>query len=340
VAGKGSEKIGEGGNIIVAKAPFRISFVGGGSDLPAFYEKSDGAVLSATIDKYVYIITHPFFERDKIRLKYLQTETVKSVGEIRHPIIRACMELLDPGKGIEIASLADIPAGTGMGSSSAFTVGLLQNLHALKNEVIEKNALAEMACKVEIDILGEPIGKQDQYSSAYGGMNVFEFKKGGEVKATPINLKKADFELLNENTLLFFTGETRSASELLRRQSSGYEDKKKMDAQRKMVALVWELKDALASSDLNEFGRLLGKNWELKKQLNNLTTTAIDCHYERAVAAGALGGKLLGAGGGGFLLFYCEPEKQQKVREALYGLYELSFRFDTEGSKIILSDRT
>ncbi len=320
--------------MIVSRTPFRISFVGGGSDLPSFYTRSSGAVLSTTINRYMYISSHDFFDNSKIRLKYSKTETVDNPRSIKHPIFR---EVLSDYrlKGIEISSNADIPAKTGLGSSSSFTVGLLHNLNTKNGKFVSREQLAEKACEIEINKLGDPIGKQDQYAASFGGLNTIEFEENS-VRVTPIHLKKSVYKELQNNMLMFYTGGQRSSSHVLKDQSENMSNIDSFKNVEEMVDLVWDLRDSLYNGDLTNFGEILDKNWNLKKRLSGrITNNSIDSLYNRGIKNGALGGKLLGAGGGGFLLFYCEADKKKRIREAFRKYTELNFKFDNEGSKII-----
>jgi len=323
--------------MIITKTPFRISFVGGGSDLECFYSKYPGAVLSTSINKHMYISTHHFFEPGKFRIKYFRTEDVSCVDQIKHPLVRAILKKFPTASQLEINSTADVPAGTGLGSSSAFTVGLLNNIHTLLNHTITKKQLAEEACDIEIKDVGEPIGKQDQYIAAFGGMNIFQFHSDGTVTIDPIKIKPDILKRLESNLLMFYTGEQRQTSSILTEMKNNLTsaDDKSMIL-KKMVELVWETKEILSAGDLTAFGDMLNKNWILKqklaKQISNENITEV---YKTALENGATGGKLLGAGGGGFLLFYCEPQKQEKLRSTLSNLTEMKFLFEKEGSKII-----
>jgi D-glycero-alpha-D-manno-heptose-7-phosphate kinase len=323
--------------MIITRTPFRISFVGGGSDLEAFYARRRGAVLSTTIDRYMYISSHRYFEPDKLRVKYSRTETVERVGDLQHPILREVLGKMDVRGGMEISSIADVPAGTGMGSSSSFTVGLLHNLYASKGISPDKEQLAKEACEVEIDILREPIGKQDQYAAAFGGLNLIEFDADGSVRVEPLSLPADTFEALQSNLVLFYTGSQRSASAILQDQRKNTsEQKDAFGALSEMVDLVYELKSALQTGRIDEMGRLLHHNWQLKKTLSGaISSPLIEDAYATALKHGATGGKLLGAGGGGFLLFYCPEEKQRGLVEALQPLRIFDCKFDTEGSKLI-----
>ena len=323
--------------MIITKTPFRISFVGGGSDLPAYYTQRKGAVLSTTIDKYMYISTHKFFEKDKIRCKYSQTETVDHVDELQHPILRTVLKDFDLN-GIEVSSIADIPGGTGMGSSSSFTVGLLHNLTAYSNLDISKEGLGSGACRVELDLLKEPIGKQDQYAAAFGGLNLIEFLPNGSVNVEPVLISDQTRKELNSNLKLYYIGNQRSASGILAEQKKTTAQKEKFDTLGKMVDLVYDLKDALTQGNLDDFGAILNQNWLLKQSLaTGITNQRINDLYATALDAGALGGKLLGAGGGGFMLFYVPTQKQSAVDKAMQTLGAESFDFNMEslGSQII-----
>ncbi len=322
--------------MLISRTPFRVSFFGGGSDLPAYYQKEKGAVLNTTIDKYMYISIHPFFNRKQIRLKYSKTELVDDVQHIEHPLIRESLKFLEIKGGIEITSNADVPAGTGLGSSSSFTVGLINSIHAFKGKFVSKEDLAQMACDIELVKMKDPIGKQDQYAAAHGGMNLIEFNKDEKVGVSPLNLKASLIKELEENLLMFYTKTTRKTTEILNDQTKQLKSDKIMETQKKMVDLAYEGRDLLYNNDLTSFGQLLDKNWSLKKNLSKMiSNNSIDKYYEKAIENGALGGKLLGAGSGGFLLFYCEPDKRDKVRSSLKDLFELEFKFDWQGSKIL-----
>lgn len=323
--------------MIVTKTPFRISFVGGGSDLESFYRHHQGAVLSTTINKYMYISSHYFFDEDKVRIKYSKTETVKDINKVRHPIVKEVLKKFKINGALEISSNADVPTGTGLGSSSAFTVGLLYNLYTVFGEHVSKKRLAEEACDIEINKLKEPIGKQDQYAVAFGGLNVIRFNPGGIVNVGPIHLKKEVHEALEDNLVMFYTGKNRKASSILIEQKKNLESNKdKINILKEMVGLVPVMRETLHKGNLREFGKILHQNWLLKQELaSKITDSYINSLYNKALKNGAVGGKILGAGGGGFLLFYCEKKNQGKLRKALSPLRELKFKFDNEGSKII-----
>lgn len=321
--------------MIITRTPFRISFVGGGSDLRDFYIKHQGAVLSTSINKYMYISSHKYFEEDKIRVKYSQTETVQNIDDLKHEIVREALKMVNIRGGIEVSSIADIPAGTGMGSSSAFTVGLLHNLNAIKRQYVSKEVLAEEACRMEIDVLKEPIGKQDQYAAAFGGLNIFRFNANETVTVEPLYLKQEVYNQLQDNLVLFYIGNERKASDILVEQKSNIGNADKFAVLKDMVALVDVLKDVLYKGTLDEFGALLHQNWLLKQRLaSKISNDNIEELYQLGLKNGAAGGKLLGAGGGGFILFYCPKELQTKLIKAMPARH-FDFKFDNEGTKLI-----
>jgi D-glycero-alpha-D-manno-heptose-7-phosphate kinase len=322
--------------LIITRTPFRVSFIGGGSDMPGFYSLSPGAVLSTSINKYMYISSHRYFEPDKIRVKYSRTETVDDVKDLQHPILREVLKQFGISGGLEVSSIADVPSGTGLGSSSSFTVGLLHNLNIIRDKQITKDSLAEQACHVEIDLLKEPIGKQDQYAAAFGGLNIFQFKSNGAVAVEALHPNKEVLEQLESNLMMFYTGDQRSASTILSEQNKNIQEEEKFRTLQKMVALVSDAKNSIVNGRLDDFGKILHENWMLKKDLaSGISSPALDSAYESAISAGAIGGKLLGAGGGGFLLFYCPTPSQPKVIESLKGLRKFDFKFEHEGSKLI-----
>ena len=323
--------------MIISSAPFRISFAGGGSDLPVFCQRHKGAVLSTTIDKHVYISIHPYFHRRQTLLKYSRNELVDRVEEIQHPIFRTALMDLWPQGGLEIVSTADIPAGTGLGSSSTFTVALLHALHAFRGVFSSKEKLAREACQIEIDRLGEPIGRQDQYAAAYGGLNFMEFLPDGGVVVTPLLLRQEIVTLLERNLLLFYTGQQRDTRGVLTdQQQQVAASEEKFNDLARMADCAYQMRDQLLAGELAAFARSMHDAWLLKRTLSSRIGTArIDQYYQRALEYGALGGKLLGAGGGGFLLVYCEADKQERLRKAMFDLDELPVRFDFAGSRII-----
>lgn len=320
--------------MIITRTPFRISFAGGGSDLEACYARQPGAVLCTAIDKYMYLAVKAHFG-STYRVSYSKTEYAESVDGVEHPIVRECLRAVGSRVPLEIVSMADLPAQAGMGSSSSFTVGLLHALYAFQGEVVTPNVLAEEACKVEIEHLSEPIGKQDQYIAAYGGLQFIEFLPDGTVRIEPVHCSKEIYRDLDRRLVIFFTRLTRNSRDVLSKQSHNTPDNLPVLA--RLCDIARRMRDVLTSGDeLAQFGRLLDEAWRTKKSLEtSITNSAVDSTYERGLEAGALGGKLLGAGGGGFLLFYCEPERQQSLREALADLDEVPFSFSPHGSRIV-----
>ena len=320
--------------MIVTRTPFRASFVGGGSDVRWFYrEHGYGAVLSAALASYMYIVIHPYFHEKRIRLKYSETEDITSVDQIRHNILRACLERFKLSGGIEIASFADVPAGTGLGSSSAFTVGLVNALHAWLGRKVSKHQLAEEACEIEIDVLGKPIGKQDQYASAFGGMQVYRFDRDETVSVRPVAISSESRRALESCCRLYYVTGDREAQTILAVQNSELDRPRKLTQIAQLVDLVEPMRQSIESGLIDEVGQGLHKAWAIKKQVSvGITTDSIDDYYERALAVGALGGKLLGAGGTGFLLLYADDH--DKVQKSL-GLRSLPFTVDADGSKVI-----
>lgn len=320
--------------MIITRTPFRVSFAGGGSDIASFYERHGGCVLSTTINKYVYISVHPSFSSKETTLKYSKTETVKNVSEIEHVYFRTVLEELKV-RGVEIVSTADVPAGTGLGSSSAFIVGLLHALYSYKGKFVSKERLAREACEFEIDKLGNPIGKQDQYAAAYGGINYIEFKKDGSVFVEPLIMKESSRKTLEENLMMLYTGRLHNASAILREQSGNMKDRDKEASQLKICELAKQLRDEFQNNNVGALGEILHENWLLKKTLvSEISNPEIDEMYEKARASGAVGGKLLGAGGGGFLLLYVPKDRQAGVKSAT-GLPQLPISFDRQGSAIV-----
>lgn len=321
--------------MIISRTPLRVSFAGGGSDLPSYYRECGGAVLSTTINKYVYLAVHKYFYPKETLLKYSKTERVSSYHEIQHPVFRECLSMLDL-HGLDISSMADVPAGTGLGSSSSFTVSLLNVLHAYKHEAVGPEYLASKACEVEIERLGDPIGKQDQYAAAYGGLNFIKFNYDDSVSIEKIVMNPSAKEQLDQNLILIYTGGTRSASAILSAQNKAMNDASKRSKMNQMVQLAYELKDVLERNSIDDFGRILHEGWMLKQTISGgISNHEISLLYEKGIKAGALGGKLLGAGGSGFLLFYCPQDRQAVFRKKMEGLYELPFRFESTGSTII-----
>ncbi len=321
--------------MIVSRTPFRVSFFGGGTDLPEFYLKHTGRVLSTSIDKYMYLFVHKFFD-ERIQIKYSKTELVEKISDIKHPLAREILKKFNLN-GIDINSIADIPAGTGLGSSSSYTVGLLKSLYKYSGIEIKKQDLAEEASFIEINILKEPIGKQDQYASAFGGLNLISFHKDKPVSVEEIKLRKKTSTKLQENLLMFYTGKTRTASSILKEQKKRTANKEEvLQTLCKMSDLALEGAEALKSDSLNDFGILLNNAWELKKTItNNISNKHLDLIYEKGIDAGALGGKVLGAGGGGFIIFYVDKKNHKDIRNSLVEYRELRFNFEKNGSSII-----
>lgn len=320
--------------MIITKTPFRISFCGGGSDIEDFYRENGGCVLSTSIDKYMYISVHPYFDESRISLKYSENENVEDVSEIRHSILRCVLQNLKV-RGVEIVSTADVPSGTGLGSSSSFTVGLLHALYGYQGECRSKAQLAEEACDVEIRQLGAPIGKQDQYAAAFGGLNYITFRRNGEVLVEPLIVDRRILERLQDNLVMFYTGKRHDASRILTEQKKNLGSKNKRENLIRMCQLAKDLRYALEHKELQPFGEILDEGWRRKKEMaSSITETDIDEMYQCAMKNGADGGKLLGAGGGGFLLFYCEREKQDHLKQAL-GLKQFQFRFEQDGSSVV-----
>jgi D-glycero-alpha-D-manno-heptose-7-phosphate kinase len=324
--------------MIITRSPLRISLGGGGTDLPSYYRQHSGFLIAAAIDKYVYITVHRRFV-DGFLLKYSRLEEAATIAEIKHPIIREALKFVDvQERNLEITSMADIPAGTGLGSSGSFTTALLKALHALTKNLIHPAELAEQACCIELEKLGEPIGKQDQYIAAYGGITCFQFLPDGRVESTPLKISEETLFNLEDNLLLFFTGYSRSASAILREQ-----DDKSKQADAAMTENLHFIKDlgkrsqkALEAGNLEEFARLMDQHWQRKKERSrSMSNDDINTWYDCAMANGALGGKVIGAGGGGFLMFYAGDKV--KLRHAMRekGLTEIRFRFDFAGTQIL-----
>lgn len=321
--------------MIISRTPLRVSLMGGGSDLPAFYRTEPGVVVNTTIDKYIYITVNRAFDHN-IRASYSKTENVDHVDKVAHPLIREAMRHTGVVQGVEITSIADVPSrGTGLGSSSAYLVGLLNALWAFKGVHASARRLAEEACHIELDVLGEPIGKQDQTIAAYGGLQQIRFNPDESVFVNPVICHKKTREALERHLVLYYTGITRSASEILARQTENTEDKR--EVLRRMVQMADEVYDILCSNRrLDRIGELLHRSWESKRELAaGITNAEVDRLYAAARQAGALGGKLTGAGGGGFLMLWIEPQNHDRVREALAPLRAFPIRLEPQGSKII-----
>jgi D-glycero-alpha-D-manno-heptose-7-phosphate kinase len=326
--------------MLIVRSPLRLSLGGGGTDLPSYYQEHGGFLIAGAINKYVYITLHRTFN-DELIVKTSKHERVSHAGEVEHPIIREALALLGmDGRYLEITSMADIPAGTGLGSSGSFTTALLKALHAWKHDLVHPEQLAAEACQIELERLKEPIGKQDQYIAAFGGLTCFEFLPDGSVKAWPLALSQETREELEDSLVLFFTGYSRSASSILEEQ-----DRRSRKHDAEMIQNLHYVKDlglrskkALESGALGEFGQLMNEHWQHKKQRSaGMSNGAIDDCYEHALANGAVGGKLVGAGGGGFLLFYTtdKPRLLRAMRNK--GLNEVRFQFDFEGTAVLIN---
>ena len=322
--------------MIGTMTPFRVSFAGGGSDLSSFYRQSPGCVISTTIDKHMYVFIHPSFD-EKIRVKYSRTELVDKIEEVEHPIIREALRIFNL-TGIDISSIADIPSGTGLGSSSSFCVGLFHALYGYIGQETSLERLAVDACRMEIDILKEPIGRQDQYAASYGGLNLISFYEDDSVLVESVKVPTEKLKELDDNLLMFYSGGSRDARGILSDQAMNL-DRKKRDNLVKMTDLARELRDSLERGSIDDMGPILDVGWQLKKSLSmKISPGRIDNYYEIGMQNGALGGKLLGAGSSGFLMFYCKKQEQDRLRSALRELKEISFHFDGNGSRIILHD--
>ena len=325
--------------MIISKTPLRMSFAGGGSDLEAYYKYGYGAVLSTSINKYIYISTNRIF-KDIFRISYSTTEHVKSVQDIQHNLVRASINKVGLNKPLDVTYMSDLfPAheGSGLGSSSTLTVGTLNALYALKKMKVDKEKLALDACEIEINILGNPIGKQDQYAASYGGFNFIQFNSDESVIVEKIKCNNDTISLLNKRLVVFHTHLNSSSSEILSEQKE--KTKYKLNTIDKMVELAKELTKMINNNDIEYFGKILHEGWLLKKSLTGkISNDQINEYYNAGIAAGAEGGKILGSGGGGFILFYCKEEKQKSLRKAMPGLNELKFNFSPTGSEIVYSD--
>lgn len=323
--------------MIISRTPYRVSFFGGGTDYPAWYKENGGAVLASTINKYCYITCRylpPFFE-NRFRIVYSKIEKIDRISEIQHPSVKACLRYLKVKKGVEIHHDGDLPARTGIGSSSSFTVGLLHALCALMSKMPTKRQLAIDAITIEQDILKENVGSQDQVLAAFGGLNLVEFGGPTHIKVSPITISTKRLELFQEHLMLFFTGLSRTSSEIAAEHIKNiYFNKKRLKTMHNMVKKALQV--LTSNADISEFGRLLHENWRIKHSLsNNVSTPDIDGIYADAISAGALGGKLLGAGGGGFMLIFAKPGVQSKIKKRLGKLLHVPFKFDNLGSQIV-----
>ena len=320
--------------MIISRTPFRISFAGGGSDLPSFYHRTTGAVLSTSIDKYMYIAIHPFFDQKKIQLKYSKTELVDCIDDIHHPIFREVLKMYQLS-GVDLNSIADIPSGTGLGSSSAFTVGLLNAVRAYLGKATSGEKLGQLACDVEIHKVGSPIGKQDQYAAAFGGFNYMEFLQNDLVIVNPLKIKRWIIDELEASMVLYFTGASRSSAAIIdqQRKNTSSGNQKAIDAMHRIKQSAIDMKLALLKGDMQAFAKILGQGWEDKKKMAEaISNPMIQEVFDVAIPAGALAGKVSGAGGGGFIMLMVEPTRKKEVINALKELdgFVMPFQF-TEG---------
>jgi len=324
--------------MIITQTPLRISFAGGGTDFADFYEIDGGCVISSAIDKYIYVIIKERFD-DKIRVGYSKTEMVDLIDEIEHELVRECLRKTGITHGVEISTMADIPSeGSGLGSSSSVTVGLLNAMYAYRGEPQPADLLAEQACEIEIDILGKPIGKQDQYITAFGNLRLIQFKPSGEVTVDAVEMDPEKKRRLGDSLMLFYTGTTRKASDILSEQKRNISDRAAV--LREMKQQAYEIHENLVNGRADRMGKIMHQGWLYKKQLAaKISSTGIERMYESALEAGAIGGKIAGAGGGGFMLLYCSPARQPAVRTALAGLKELPFNLERDGTKVIFNVR-
>jgi D-glycero-alpha-D-manno-heptose-7-phosphate kinase len=327
--------------MIITQTPLRISFAGGGTDFRDYYQRSGGRVLSTAIDKYIFVIVKERFD-DRIRIGYSRTEMVDAVDNIEHELAREAMRRVGIQRGVEISTMADIPSeGSGLGSSSSVTVGLLHALYAYKGELVTPDRLAREACEIEIDILGKPIGKQDQYIAAYGGLRLIEFAPDESVNVQSVPLSEERRRRFGESLLLFYTGVTRKADNILSEQRDNIESRlRTLDALRVQTGEIYDALTNGTPEGMNRVGRVLDAGWRHKRTLaDKISNSEIDTLYERALDAGATGGKIAGAGGGGFLLLFCPPDRQSAVRQTLSHLKELPFALERDGTKVIFNVR-
>lgn len=327
--------------MIITRTPFRVTLGGGGTDLPSYYSKHGGFIFSVGINKYMFINVNRPIVDDLVRVKYTKSEMVKHTYQLQHEIAREALKMMGIEKAIEIISIADIPAGTGLGSSSCYSVGLLNALHTMKRDYVSLHEIAEEACRLEIEILKKPIGKQDQYMAAFGGLTVLNIDKDGTVQVKKANVSNATIDDLNRNMLMFYTHTSRSADEILSEQSKGAKEEKKnvVDNMHYIKELGYKILDAVESGNITDVGIMFDQHWQHKKRISTkMTNPHFDRIYKIAKENGALGGKISGAGGGGFFLFYVE-EKRDKFREEMkkLGLREMRYRFDFEGTKVLVN---
>ncbi|MGA2067667.1 MAG: GHMP kinase [Thermoguttaceae bacterium] len=325
--------------MIITRSPLRISLGGGGTDLPSYYRRHNGFLIAAAVDKYVYITLHQTFVEELI-VKYSKLERVRRPEELQHPIVREALKLVGISNPcLEITSMADIPAGTGLGSSGSFTTAMLKALHTYRKNVVLAEELAAQACHIEIDCLGEPIGKQDQYIAAYGGLTCFQFLANDSVQVAPLKIAAETLYNLEDSLMLFFTGYSRAASSILKEQDdrSRQRDQAMVDNLHYVKELGYQIQEVLESGEVRKFGELMNAHWQHKKQRSgNMSNPDIDRAYDLALANGAVGGKLIGAGGGGFLLFYSEDKTRLRHAMSQAGLREVRFRFDFEGTRTLI----
>lgn len=323
--------------MIIVQTPLRVSLFGGGTDFPSYFLSEGGCVLTSAIDKYIFVIIKDRFD-EKLRIGYTRTEIVDSIDEIAHELIREALRKTNITKGVEILTMGDIPAGSGLGSSSVVTVGALHALYTYQNMLVSRDRLAQEACDIEVGILGKPIGYQDQYIASFGGLQFVEFQKDGTVQCATVEIAPEVRKLLSQNIMLFFTGTTRKAESILTEQKENI--KNNLPVLRELKQMAHAARDSLLSGKVDEIGTLLHASWQLKKRLaSNITNDELDVNYQLAISAGALGGKITGAGGGGFLMLYCPVEKQAAVRAALQQMHELPVQLEKDGSKVIFNYR-
>ena len=323
--------------MIIVQTPLRVSLFGGGTDFPSYFLSEGGCVLTSAIDKYIFVIIKDRFD-EKLRIGYTRTEIVDHVDEIAHELIREALRKTNITRGVEILTMGDIPAGSGLGSSSVVTVGALHALYTYQNMLVSRDRLAQEACDIEVGILGKPIGYQDQYIASFGGLQFVEFQKDGTVQCEVVGIAPEVRKLLSQNIMLFFTGTTRKAESILTEQKENI--KHNLPVLRELKQMAHAARDSLLAGKVDEIGTLLHASWQLKKKLaSNITNDELDVNYQLAISAGALGGKITGAGGGGFLMLYCPIEKQAAVRAALHQMHELPVQLEKDGSKVIFNYR-
>ncbi len=323
--------------MIIVQTPLRISFFGGGTDFPSYFLHEGGCVLSSAINKYIFVTIKERFD-DKLRIGYTRTEIVDQIDQIGHEIIREALRKSQVTHGVEIITMGDIPAGSGLGSSSTVTVGALHAMYAYRNILVPMDRLAQEACEIEVNVLGKPIGFQDQYIAAFGGLRFIEFNRDGQVITQNVHLDPVIQKRLSENMLLFFTGVTRKAESILTEQKDNINQR--LPVLRKLKEMAHYAREELCAGHIDGFGSLMHESWQLKKQLaNGISNSELEKSYLAALSAGAIGGKVTGAGGGGFLLLYCPLEKRESVRAALQHLRELPFQLEPDGTKVIFNYR-